>query len=362
MVTGPYRSTILDLPFELVFHVLELNVSAYDLRHHCTPDHEYRYLCGTALVSKAWATPSQTLLWRYISLRNPSQARRWIDSPATGQYTTLGLSIYGWKIEDAVLRRVLSKTIGLRTLALSSFQSISGACFALPELKNLTALVLRHCTVSAEGTTSFCFRLRLFQTFHTCVDPAVIKELFRASASTLKFLEVEEELEQHNPTLQGLYESFPRVAATIRALRITKPYNPLVPLLAGCTALKRLELTDDVGAALAAAICEALPTPLADLSVVGRPHGVHRVLDGILQAFPLHSLSQLKHIYLHWKHGLVEESMRDIFRAHNIREHRSRFSSYPCAFFFSLEEFIPDEYFPDILYVNDPDDSTAITS
>lgn len=129
-------SAIKHLPSELTFRILELSVSTYDLRRSCTPESEYLHLRNTALVCKSWIAPSQILLWRFVNLRRLSQAKRWIDSPAAGQYTTLALSIQGnGGVDDVVLKRVLRKTLGLRTLRLQFFTSISASSLAVPELK-----------------------------------------------------------------------------------------------------------------------------------------------------------------------------------------------------------------------------------
>jgi hypothetical protein len=132
---------ILDLPAELIFRILELSVDTYDLRRACSPEREYAHLRTTALVCKTWAAPSQTLLWRYVQLRSAAQTGRWINSPAAGRYTTLGLVVHGrggtWAndLGDLVLKLVLRATVGLRTLNLVFFEPISAGCIALPELK-----------------------------------------------------------------------------------------------------------------------------------------------------------------------------------------------------------------------------------
>lgn len=134
-------TTILDLAPELVFRILELSVSSYDVRHYCKPECEYAHLRGAALVCSAWTAPAQMLLWRYVALRDPSQTGRWINSPAAGRYTTLGLSIHGrggpWAndLGDLVLQLVLTRTVGLRTLDLVFFEPISADCLSVPELK-----------------------------------------------------------------------------------------------------------------------------------------------------------------------------------------------------------------------------------
>ncbi|KAJ6591529.1 hypothetical protein DFH09DRAFT_1306268 [Mycena vulgaris] len=303
-------ATILDLAPELIFHILELSVDAYDLRRYCNPEREYPHLRNTALVCKTWAAPSQILLWRYVNLRTASQSGRWINSAAAGRYTTLGLSIYGrgGDLGDLVLKLVLSKTVGLQTLDLVFFEPISAECLALPELKDLTALVLSNCTVSEEGVPGFAFRLRFFQTMHTWIHPAVVKELFRTSADTLECLELEQQHGKDSPTLLGLYESLPLVAGSLQTLRITDSYDFLVPFLASCTALKRLELTYEVDAELATAIFKALPAPLEDLYMeAGQFSGGLMVLDDIVKALGYSSLSRLKR--LHLQPDVIAESL-----------------------------------------------------
>ncbi|KAJ7433265.1 hypothetical protein FB451DRAFT_1314499, partial [Mycena latifolia] len=263
-------STILDVPPELIFRILELTVSTYDIRRYCQPEREYAHLRNTALVRKTWAAPSQMLLWRYVRLRDVPHTVRWINSPAARRYTTLGLSIHDgrrWTAAvngpgDPVLKLVLSKTVGLQTLEIAFFELISAECLALPELKDLSALVVSKSTILEEGESGFPFRLKFFKTLHTNIHPAVVEALFRRSADTLERLELEQQHAQGSQTLPGLTKAFPLVAANINALRITNAYSSILPLLASCTVLKRLELTVEVTADFATAILQALPTPL----------------------------------------------------------------------------------------------------
>ncbi|KAJ7504338.1 hypothetical protein B0H11DRAFT_1981744 [Mycena galericulata] len=332
-------ATILDLPPEITFRILELtlSVSTYDMRHYCTPEAEYQYLQTMAFVHTSWVAPSQILLWRYVSLHNALHVRRWVNSPAAGRYTTLGMSIYGRDMSGDVLTCVLSKTVGLQTLELAFFEPISLATLALPQLRDLTALVLRYSTVVPRLVTDdmedLSLRLRFFQTMHTHIDAPVISALFRSSADTLECLELEQQNAKDSPTLLGLDVSFPLVAHTIRTLRIAKAYAFLVPRLAACTALRQLELARDIDASLATAIFKVLPMSLEDLYLgVGTDHGM-TLLNGTVRALSFRGLASLKRLHLPHgtmfnglsdrRMGLPEakreiESVRTILMAHNV--------------------------------------------
>ncbi|KAJ6581490.1 hypothetical protein B0H19DRAFT_1115440 [Mycena capillaripes] len=298
-----------DLAPELTFLILELSVRAYDVRRYCKPEREYEHLRNTALVCKAWASPSQMLLWRYVALRDPAQAGRWINSTTAGRYTTLGLSISGRGMGDLVLRLVLSRTVGLQTLDLVFFEPIPARCLALPELKDLTALVVSNSSVLEEGASDIPFRLRFFQTMHTQIHPTVIEELFKKSANTLECLELEQQHGMISPTLLGLYGYTNLVAPNLRALRITNAYSSIVPSLAACTSLRRLELTFEATPELATAIFKILPTPIEDLHVeAGRFSGGTLVLDDVARGLDYPSLSRLKR--LHLQQDVIVESLQ----------------------------------------------------
>jgi len=326
----------MDLAAELIFHILELSVGVYDVRRSCEPEDEYSHLRNTALVCKAWVAPSQILLWRYISLKEPSHVQRWIDRAPSGQYTTSGLYISGRGLGDLVLPQVLRRTVGLETLHLVFFEPssdsercpVSAGCLALPELKDLTTLLVSNCSISDEGESEFPFRLRFFRTMHTRIHPAVVEELFRKSAKTLECLELEQQYEMDSPTLVGLDDSFPLVTANLRTLCIDGAYTSLVPFLASCTALKQLELAREVDAEMAIAIFEVLPTYIQDLYLEKEPAysgdepSADLLLDAVSRGLEYPSLSRLERLYL--KRALIEskdqmgEEFRAKLKAHNI--------------------------------------------
>ncbi|KAJ7446691.1 hypothetical protein FB451DRAFT_785509 [Mycena latifolia] len=328
-------STILDVPPELIFRILELTVNTYDIRRYCQPEREYAHLRNTALVRKTWAAPSQMLLWRYVRLRDVPHTVRWINSPAARRYTTLGLSIHDgrrWTAAvndpgDPILKLVLSKTVGLQTLEIVFFELISAECLALPELKDLTALAVSNSTILEEGESGFAFRLKFFKTLHTNIHPAVVEALFRRSADTLERLELEQQHAQGSQTLPGLAEGFPLVAANIRTLRITDTYGFIVPFLGACTALKRLELTFELHAEFATGILKALPTPLDDLYVeAALASGGLRVAEAVVRLHDYPSLLRLGR--LHLKEDVITdllevpgsqaEELHAALKAHNI--------------------------------------------
>lgn len=169
---------------------------------------------------------------------------------------------------------------------------------------------MSNCIVSEEGASDFAFRLRFFQTMHTHIHPAVIEELFRKSANTLECLELEQQHAIASLTLIGLYGSLPLVAANIQTLRITNAYSALVPFLASCTALKRLELTFEVNPELATAIFKVLPTPLEDLYIeAGRYSGGTMVLEDVARGLDYRSLSCLER--LHLQQDVITESLQN---------------------------------------------------
>ncbi|KAJ7765501.1 hypothetical protein DFH07DRAFT_770210 [Mycena maculata] len=337
-----------DLPPELILCILEHSVGPHDMRFGLTmPYRDYPLLRNTALVCKAWVAPSQTLLWRYVSLCGRSEVNRWIDSPTPRQYATLGLSIHGWQLRDSSLQRVLSKTVGLQTLHLMAFdrEFISAACLSVPELKggyfifsypfhlsaqpDLTALILSACHVSTEDWSGkVVFSLRSLRVVSTKIQPPVLAELLRTSAGTLESLDVDERGAPDTPTLRGLYASFPRVARTVRTLRITDAYTSLVPHLASCIALKRLVLINEIGTHLRP-FFNALSAPLEDLFLESGP----KMLGDTVQALDCPSLSQLQRLHLgvdimfdriwaEWPPRFVPraefESARTILEARNI--------------------------------------------
>ncbi|KAF7356699.1 hypothetical protein MVEN_01004600 [Mycena venus] len=249
------------LPPELLFHILELSVSPYDLRRSCNPEHEYPHLRSTALVCRAWLAPSQMLLWRYVSLSKTSHVQRWIDSPA--EYTTVGL------------------TIGLKTLRLIF---ITVECLSLPVLRgqipsrtgvdptiiqsctpDLTALIIRTCWIPVGQTCDFAFRLQSLQLMYSDIHPTVMENIIRKSVHTLQCLELDRRYRRDSRTLFGLYKHFHVVAANIQVLRIAEPYSSLVPFLASCVALRQLELGSKLDIESATAIFKVLPAPLEDL-------------------------------------------------------------------------------------------------
>ncbi|KAJ6493537.1 hypothetical protein C8R47DRAFT_1118634 [Mycena vitilis] len=287
----------MSIPPELVLRILELSLSSesYDIRRYCKPEQEYGHLRGTALVCKRWTAPSEMLLWRYVSLTSPLHVKRWLSSTAAGRYTTLGLRRGVW---EALLRLVLSRTIGLETLDLV-FCAVSAKCLSLPELKDLNALALSNSSVSPDSESDFPFRLRLFQTMHTYIHPEVMEQLFRKSANTLECLELEQQHAIDSPTLIGLYGYFTLITANIQILRLTSAYSCLVPFFASCTALRRLELTFEVTPQLATVIFKVLPTFLEDLYVeAGYYSGGQLHLSDVVRGLDHPSLSRLKRLHL----------------------------------------------------------------
>ncbi|KAJ7760505.1 hypothetical protein B0H16DRAFT_1532510 [Mycena metata] len=305
---------------ELILQILELSVGVYDLHHYCEPQQEYPHLRNTALVCKAWVAPSQVLLWRYVVLRDLASAQRWTESPINGQYTTWRLFIGGdlggdREIKDDVVQLVLGKTVGLRMLNLGPqiqnnqgrrcvryspphLGPISPSYLALPNLKDLTALIASRCTISEfeAGEFDFAFRLRYFQTMHTQIHASVIEELLRKSATTLEGLA----LEQH-------WRSSPTV-------EIPSVFIPSA--LASCTSLKRLKLSDDMHECVAP-MFHAVPTSLQDLTIVGKKADI----DWIAPLLGLPSLQRLER--LHLEHEAFQNAHKrrkelvELLRAHN---------------------------------------------
>ncbi|KAJ7509449.1 hypothetical protein B0H11DRAFT_2216366 [Mycena galericulata] len=300
-------TTFLDLPPELIFRILELSVRVYMLPLYCKPQDEYPHLCTTALVCKAWTAPSQILLWRYVSLRSELQAERWVNSPATSQYTTAGLWMYGRVVDSggartwgsSLVKTVLSRAAGLKALEIVFFEPITAECLALPCLKDLTTLVVSNSAVSVAGPLKFPFRLRLFKTMQSDIQSPVVEELFRSSASTLECLDLAQQHAMNSSTLPGLYQGFPSVATSIRVLRMTNAYAVLVPHLAGCTGLSRLHLAYEMAPDLVTGILNVLPAPLEDLYVeAGRWGGGFMVLRSVIDALDCLSLSRLERLHI----------------------------------------------------------------
>ncbi|KAJ7509454.1 hypothetical protein B0H11DRAFT_2216370 [Mycena galericulata] len=299
-------TTLLDLPPELLFRILESIVSVYDIRLYCKPRDEYAHLRTTALVCKAWTTPSQILLWRYVSLRSKTQAQAWVNCPAAGRYTTWGLWMYG-RVFDAgvrtwdssLVRAVLGRTVGLQALEFLFFDPFPAECLTLPCLKDLTTLVVNDSSILTTGLLGLPFRLQVFKTEHSRMSPSVVRELFCRSADTLRCLDLSQQHAMDSPTLPVLYKSFPCVAAGIRTLRMTTAYAHLVPHLAECTRLSRLELPYEMTPELATEIIDLLPAPLEDLYMqAGLWSGGPRVLSHVVDALDCPSLSRLQRLHL----------------------------------------------------------------
>lgn len=129
-LTGMSRTTIADLPFELLERILVLAVDEYLPDSPKALSSRNAFLRDVALVSRQFRCPGQAVLWSVVRVHAAGTAKRLLSSPVLGMYGTRFLDLAGVHsgvegLSGSVAARVLAKLRGIQILRIADFGRLS---------------------------------------------------------------------------------------------------------------------------------------------------------------------------------------------------------------------------------------------
>lgn len=263
-------TTVQDLPFELLEHILDAASLDYDLESPKSTRQRNDFLRDCSLISRSFRCPAQACLWAAVRVHNPNTAKKVLSSPVLGMYATRQLDLAGVHaghegLSGTTAARLLGKIRGVRWLRLADFgrlsarvlqnDNLAGASPALvqssPSLDNahsflsagLQTLVLM--TAFPDKTTvlsalRFPFHLRTLHLFNRSYGPSILPILFSASRHSLTSLTLL--TNSTSSSYPSLINAFPSVAPNLRFLSLQhRASRDLTSLFSLLTSLTHLE-------------------------------------------------------------------------------------------------------------------------
>ncbi|GAA5901597.1 uncharacterized protein JCM6883_000272 [Sporobolomyces salmoneus] len=241
-------TSIRDLPFELIEHILDLAAGTADLESKASIASRNSFLREAAFICRDFRYPAQSCLWKILRVHTPETARKLLSSKSLKCFATTELSVEGVHsgsdgLSGSTAARVLGKVIGVRTLRLMDFGRLSLRVLQNENLSTLRTLYLMSSFPDKSTTVdalTFPFHLRTLHLFNRAYSSNLLPTLFSQCSTTLTSLTL---ITSHSsPSYPSLVKAFPSVAPNLRHLSLQhRPSPALIDSLPLCTRLTNLE-------------------------------------------------------------------------------------------------------------------------
>ncbi|KAL8293432.1 hypothetical protein RQP46_000133 [Phenoliferia psychrophenolica] len=256
-------ASIHSLAVETLHYILELTVEPYNIRADLADYPDLRgsraeTLQACALVCRDWRQPACALLWRHVDLLRKSGLEAWTESPASGKYTTLSLSLMGDDIgsdgnEITGMQLMFAicdgKLDGLKSLSLRYFRwgdrGIKANFWSMKGLASLQHLKLGHnCPVDPyfAGTSVMRPSFELLTFASEQQEPWLFQILFGASSATLTSLRAEYVIDTRLSSQLYLLRSLESLS-----IQYLRDPDDVFPSFATLTSLRRFVLNGQLG-------------------------------------------------------------------------------------------------------------------
>ncbi|GAA5861999.1 hypothetical protein JCM8547_001553 [Rhodosporidiobolus lusitaniae] len=262
-------TTLASLPYELIELILSFATANTRLCTSPSPSAftaRLTWLRQTALTSRLFRYPSQSVLWSSLRVHSPAVAKRLLASPALGAFGSEELDIVGVHggiegLSGSTAGRVLGKVRGVRWLRLADFGRLSARVLCGEGMSGLKTLLLMTTFPDKPAllsTLHLPFHLLTLSLFNRSYPPAFLHTLFFSSSHTLTSLTLL--TSASSPAYNALIDALPLVAKNLRHLSLQhRPsqrfVEEVVPLF---TSLQHLEAHSAVDLSV---IFSALPAP-----------------------------------------------------------------------------------------------------
>ncbi|BGP27663.1 proteophosphoglycan 5 [Rhodotorula toruloides] len=241
-------TSLRDLPFELLEHILDLASAHRDLDSPASARLRNDFLRDCSLVSRSFRCPAQACLWAAVRVHNPHTAKKVLSSPVLGMFATAKLDLAGVHagnegLSGTTAARLLAKIRGVRWLRLADFGRLSARVLQNDNLSGLQTLVLMTAFPDKPSVLSslrFPFHLRVLHLFNRSYGPSILPILFSASRYSLTSLTLL--TNSTSASYPSLTAAFPSVAPNLRFLslqhRASRDLTSLFSLLTNLTHLE----------------------------------------------------------------------------------------------------------------------------